>query len=145
MKTKEMNEALFLELLQKVLPKATKDAHLARAIYDEVAKEVRLVNSIAAFEKFCAKEALPNAELDAFVARLARRIASFPADAVRSTKQVLNELTLPGADAIRADARRFQQLVRSDTVKARLATLFVQGLQTRGPLELDLGERLESL
>ncbi len=30
--------------------------------------------------------ALPDAELDAFVARLARRIASFPADAVRSTK-----------------------------------------------------------
>ena len=89
--------------------------------------------------------ALPDAELDAFVARLARRIASFPADAVRSTKQVLNELTLPGANAIRADARRFQQLVRSDTVKARLATLFAQGLQTRGPLELDLGDRLESL
>jgi enoyl-CoA hydratase/carnithine racemase len=89
--------------------------------------------------------ALPDAELDAFVARLARRIASFPADAVRSTKQVLNGLTLPGADAIRADARRFQQLVRSDTVKARLATLFAQGLQTRGPLELDLGDRLESL
>ncbi len=89
--------------------------------------------------------ALPDAELDAFVARLARRIASFPADAVRSTKQVLNELTLPGADAIRADARRFQQLVRSDTVKARLATLFAQGLHTRGPLELDLGDRIESL
>ncbi|MFZ0119455.1 MAG: enoyl-CoA hydratase-related protein [Pseudonocardiaceae bacterium] len=52
--------------------------------------------------------ALPDAELDAFVARLARRIASFPADAVRSTKQVLNEMTLPGADAIRVDARRFQ-------------------------------------
>ena len=62
--------------------------------------------------------ALPDAELDAFVARLARRIASFPADAVRSTKQVLNELSLPGADAIRADARRFQQLVGSDTVKS---------------------------
>ena len=54
--------------------------------------------------------ALPDAELDMFVARLARRIASFPTDAVRSTKRVLNELTLPGADAIRADARRFQQL-----------------------------------
>jgi enoyl-CoA hydratase/carnithine racemase len=52
--------------------------------------------------------ALPDAELDAFVAHLARRIASFPAEAVLSTKQVLNELTLPGADAIRADARRFQ-------------------------------------
>lgn len=58
---------------------------------------------------------------------------------------MLNELTLPGADAIRADARRFQQLVRSDAVKARLSTLFAQGLQTRGPLETDLGERLGAL
>jgi len=89
--------------------------------------------------------ALPDAELDEFVTLLARRIASFPADAVRSTKQVLNELTLPGPDALRADARRFQQLVRSDTVQGRMATLFEQGLQTRGPLEADLGERLESL
>jgi enoyl-CoA hydratase/carnithine racemase len=89
--------------------------------------------------------ALPDAELDAFVAHLARRIASFPAEAVRSTKQVLNELTLPGAEAIRADARRFQQLVRSDAVKARLASLFAQGLQTRGPLEFDLGDRIGSL
>jgi enoyl-CoA hydratase/carnithine racemase len=89
--------------------------------------------------------ALPDAELDAFVARLARRIASFPADAVRSTKQVLNELTLPAADAIRTDAQRFQRLVGSDTVKARAATLFAQGLQTRGSLELDLGDRIESL
>ena len=89
--------------------------------------------------------ALPDAELDAFVARLARRIASFPVDAVRSTKRVLNQLTLPGADAIRADARRFQQLVASATVKARAATLFAQGLQTRSPLELDLGDRIGSL
>ena len=89
--------------------------------------------------------ALPDAELDAFVARLARRIASFPVDAVRSTKRVLNQLTLPGADAIRADARRFQQLVASDTVKARAAILFAQGLQTRSPLELDLGDRIGSL
>ena len=89
--------------------------------------------------------ALPDAELDAFVAGLARRIASFPAEAVRSTKQVLNDLTMPGPDAIRADARRFHQLVGSDTVRARTATMFAQGLQTRGPLELDLGDRIGSL
>jgi enoyl-CoA hydratase/carnithine racemase len=89
--------------------------------------------------------ALPDAELDAFVARLARRIASFPADAVRSAKRVLNELTLPGAAAIRADARRFRQLVVSDAARARTAALFAQGLQTRGPLELDLGDRLGAL
>jgi enoyl-CoA hydratase/carnithine racemase len=89
--------------------------------------------------------ALPDAELDAFVARLARRIASFPADAVRSAKRVLNELTLPGPAAIRADARRFRQLVVSDAARARTAALFAQGLQTRGPLELDLGDRLGAL
>ena len=38
MKIKGMNEAQFLSLLQKVLPKATNDPHLASAIYDEVAK-----------------------------------------------------------------------------------------------------------
>jgi enoyl-CoA hydratase/carnithine racemase len=89
--------------------------------------------------------ALPDAELDAFVARLAQRIASFPAEAVRSAKRVLNELTLPDADAIRADARRFRQLVVSDTAKARTAALFSQGLQTRSQLELDLGDRVGAL
>jgi enoyl-CoA hydratase/carnithine racemase len=89
--------------------------------------------------------ALPDADLDAFVARLARRIASFPAEAVRSAKGALNELTLPGADAIRADARRFRQLVASDPAQDRTAALFSQGLQTRGPLELDLGDRVGAL
>jgi enoyl-CoA hydratase/carnithine racemase len=89
--------------------------------------------------------AVPDADLDAFVARLARRIASFPCDGVRTAKRVLNELTMPAADAIRADAVRFRQLVVADTAQARTATLFAQGLQTRGPLELDLGDRLGSL
>ena len=89
--------------------------------------------------------ALPDADLDAFVARLARRIASFPADGVLTAKQVLNEVTMPAADAIRADAVRFRQLVAADAAQARTAALFAQGLQTRGPLELDLGDRLGSL
>jgi hypothetical protein len=87
--------------------------------------------------------ALPDADLDPFVARLARRIASFPAEAVLSANRVLNELTLPGAEAIRADARRFRQLVASDTARARIAALFTQGLQTRGQLELELGDASE--
>ena len=60
MKIKGMNEAQFLSLLKKVLPKATKDLHLASAIYDEVAKEVRLLKSIESFEKFCETGALPD-------------------------------------------------------------------------------------
>ena len=89
--------------------------------------------------------AVPDADLDGFVARLARRIASFPADAVLTAKRILNELTMPGADAIRANAVRFRQLVVSDAAQARTAALFAQGLQTRGPLELDLGDRIGAL
>jgi enoyl-CoA hydratase/carnithine racemase len=73
--------------------------------------------------------ALPDADLDGFVARLARRIASFPADAVLTAKRVLNELTMPGADAIRADARRFRRLVVSDAAQDRTAAPFAQGLE----------------
>ncbi len=114
----------------------------------------RAMEAILGADDFCAElaerygwinRALPDADLDAFVGRLARRIASFPAEAVRSAKRVLNEMTLPAADAIRADARRFHQLVTSDTAKNRTAALFAQGLQTRGPLELDLGDRIGSL
>ena len=48
--------------------------------------------------------ALPDADLDAF------------------------ELVMPGADPIRADARRFRQLVISDAAQARTAALFMPGL-----------------
>jgi enoyl-CoA hydratase/carnithine racemase len=89
--------------------------------------------------------ALPDADLDVFVARLAGRIASFPAHAVRAAKHALNKLTLPGSEAIRADARLFRQLVTSDQAQDRTAALFRAGLQTRGPLELDLGDRLGAL
>ncbi|MEV8638442.1 enoyl-CoA hydratase/isomerase family protein [Streptosporangium sp. NPDC051023] len=89
--------------------------------------------------------ALPDAELDAFVSRLAGRIASFPVEGVRTAKRVLNELTLPAADAVRADAIRFRDLVAADATQARVKALFALGLQTRGPLELNLGERLGDL
>ena len=59
MKNKGMNETQFLALLEKVLPKATKDTHLASAIYDEVARELRLQKSLQAFEKFCERVELP--------------------------------------------------------------------------------------
>ena len=49
--------------------------------------------------------ALPDADLDAFVARLARRIASFPADAVRTAKQVLNDAPASAAAAPSAAGR----------------------------------------
>lgn len=60
MNTKGMNEKQFLALLQKVLPKTTNDPHLASTIYEEVAREFRLVKNLESFEKFCASSALPD-------------------------------------------------------------------------------------
>lgn len=62
MKTKSLNESQFLALLERVLPKATDDPHLATAIYTEVAKEFRLVKNLQSFEKFCEEAGLPNME-----------------------------------------------------------------------------------
>jgi hypothetical protein len=61
MKAKGLNEAQFLSLLQKVLPTKT-NPHLASEIYEEVDKEIRLLNCLASFEKFCEKGALPDSE-----------------------------------------------------------------------------------
>ena len=62
MKSKRINEAQFLTLLQRVLPKTTQDPHLVNTIYEEVAKEVRLLKSLDAFEKFCEKGSVPDLE-----------------------------------------------------------------------------------
>jgi enoyl-CoA hydratase/carnithine racemase len=138
-----------IEVGAGAMPGAGGVQHLARLLGRNRAMEVILgaddFDADQAERYGWINRALPDAELDAFVARLARRIASFPAEAVRSAKRVLNELTLPGAEATRADARRFRQLVGTDAAKVRTAALFEQGLQTRGPLELHLGDRIGSL
>jgi len=138
-----------IEVGAGAVPGAGGVQHLARLLGRGRAMEAILgaddFDAVTAERYGWINRALPDADLDAFVARLARRIASFPADTVRSAKRVLNELTLPGADAIRADARRFRQLVVSDAARARTAALFARGLQTRGPLELDLGDRIGAL
>jgi hypothetical protein len=60
MKTKGLNEAQFLSLLQRALSRTTPDALLATTIYAEVEREVRLTKDLESFEKFCEKGALPN-------------------------------------------------------------------------------------
>ncbi len=100
MKNKGLNEAMFLALLEKVLPKATKDPHLASTIYDEVAKEVRLAKNLQAFDKFCENGALPNIEpatMQEFASEMATK---FGEENVSITpdeegKKVAVEITLP--------------------------------------------------
>jgi len=62
----------------------------------------------------------------------------FPVEAVRATKQVLIDLTLPDAEATRADARPFQQLDRSDTAQGRIADPWAGRARPRRPHRIPL-------
>lgn len=61
-KTTQATEAQLLELLKKVLPKATHDAQLAGKIYEACESELKAKARASAFEKFCQKVELPDLE-----------------------------------------------------------------------------------
>ena len=58
--SKKSNEAQLLDLLKRVLPKATHDAQLAGKIYQAIELELKAKNRAMAFEKFCSKVELPD-------------------------------------------------------------------------------------
>jgi hypothetical protein len=60
--TKKSNEAQLLELLKRVLPKATDDAQLAGRIYQAIEDELKAKARAMAFDKFCGGIELPNLE-----------------------------------------------------------------------------------
>ena len=60
--TNKATEAQLLDLLKKVLPKATHDAHLAGKIYQAVELELKAKAKVTVFEKFCSKVELPDLE-----------------------------------------------------------------------------------
>jgi hypothetical protein len=60
--TKKTNEAQLLDLLKRVLPKATTDSQLAGKIYEAIEAELKAKARVLAFEKFCGKVELPDLE-----------------------------------------------------------------------------------
>jgi len=100
MKTKGMNDAQFLALLERVLPKATPDPRLASTIYDRVAEEVRLLNNLKSFEKFCAEGSLPDLEpatVEGFREQVASNFANaqVTVEPSETGKSVAVEIVLP--------------------------------------------------
>jgi hypothetical protein len=59
---KPTTESQLLQLLKKVLPKATTDPKLAGQIYEAVENELRLGTRASSFQKFCARMELPDLE-----------------------------------------------------------------------------------
>jgi enoyl-CoA hydratase/carnithine racemase len=83
--------------------------------------------------------AIPDAELDRFVTKLAHRLASFDKRAIAETKRFVDAATLPPADELAAALDAFLGSIRRPETQARLTTLLNAGLQQRSELERRLG------
>ncbi|MEU3839466.1 enoyl-CoA hydratase/isomerase family protein [Streptomyces sp. NPDC028635] len=125
------------------LPGAGGIQHLARRL-----GRTRAIEAIAGADDFDAdlaehygwiNRALPDAELDGFVERLAKRIAGFPPQGVQAAKRAVNDLTLAEPAHVRSDAAMFQSLISLPETRERLARLTERGLSRVGETERDLG------
>jgi enoyl-CoA hydratase/carnithine racemase len=88
--------------------------------------------------------ALPANEIGPYVDKLARRIASFPEEAVRLAKQSINASSLPLEEGLREESYLFQQLIRTESGRRNMAKFLKIGGQTReGELRVaELGDEL---
>jgi enoyl-CoA hydratase/carnithine racemase len=86
--------------------------------------------------------ALPADEIAEFVERLARRIASFPAHAVRLAKKSVDAATGAINDGLLDEAWYFNQALADPGLDARIEAALAAGAQTREG-ELDLGKLLD--
>jgi enoyl-CoA hydratase/carnithine racemase len=75
-------------------------------------------------------------EIGPYVDMLAKRIASFPALAVRLAKRAVDASALPVAEGLAEESYLFQQLMRDPTARVAMAQFLKQGGQTR---EAELG------
>ena len=79
--------------------------------------------------------ALPDAELDVFVDKLARRIASFDQRAVSAAKALINNVSLPSADRLLDGLRSFQSALGWIEAQQRVGALLKLGLQRDSEFE----------
>jgi enoyl-CoA hydratase/carnithine racemase len=79
--------------------------------------------------------ALPDAELDAFVDALARRIASFDRRAIAAAKNLINQVSLPSADHLLDALNSFQTALTWTETQQRIEALLKRGLQRDSDFE----------
>ena len=86
---------------------------------------------------------IPDGALDAFVERLALRIASFDREAITAAKQLINARTgLPSTQEIIESQTIFFKAAARPSTQARIGEMLASGLQQPGDFELRLGELL---
>ena len=75
--------------------------------------------------------ALPADQINAHVDALARRIASFPPEAVKLGKQVVHAAALPLEEGLKVEAEHFQTLMFTDDAMKKMTRFLELGGQTR--------------
>jgi enoyl-CoA hydratase/carnithine racemase len=83
--------------------------------------------------------ALPDAELDDFVDRLARRIASFDKQAIAETKRLVNVASLPEDSEISPEWGAFISSLGRSAAQERIKKLMERGFHRPGDVENRLG------
>ena len=118
-----------------ILPGGTGTQNLPRLVGRARALEIILggidVDAETAERWGWLNRALPANAIDAHVDALARRIASFPADAVRLAKQSVDSATLPMAEGCQQEADLFQTLLFSNPARHAMRRFLELGGQTR--------------
>ncbi len=89
--------------------------------------------------------ALPDAELDGFVDKVARRIASFDRRPIEAAKNLVNQVSLPSAERLAASQTSFLTAVTWPETQRRFQALFDRGLNKPGDTENRYGELLGTL
>lgn len=88
--------------------------------------------------------ALPPEKLTPFVERLARRIASFPPEAIALAKASVDAVELGAREGLLEEAHNFNRTLATPGAKTRMARFLEHGGQTR-EVELNLGALVEDL
>jgi enoyl-CoA hydratase/carnithine racemase len=84
--------------------------------------------------------ALPDAELDAFVDTMARRISRFDKQAIADIKRIVDDSSLPSNEQIGAEWAGFIQSVQRPAAQQRIKELMELGLQQKPDVEKRLPE-----
>ncbi|MFE1996096.1 enoyl-CoA hydratase/isomerase family protein [Streptomyces parvulus] len=86
--------------------------------------------------------ALPDAELDAHVDRIATRIASFDRRPLAEVKALVNRSTLPSESGLKAGQDTFRASLAWPEAHARISQLLQRGMQQRNDVEYRLGDHI---
>ena len=89
--------------------------------------------------------AIPEAELDGYVANFVRRVLSFDSQALSTAKAILNHTGLPNEAQLRSTQASFGATLRWPEALQRMAKSRERGLGVAGEFELNIGRHVADL